>query len=306
MSRRRLTLILAIVGAGTLFGAGVTAVREGIMPTELLLLMLALPAAWLRINMEPTGDITLVPVVIFVAFVSARPHVPLLVATLAAIVGTSLFSRQSSGEALRAAGEEAIPVWASIGLLRVSVLAPLTSRSWQIELVLAILTYAVVRLGIMSLRARITEGMEFRSFLVTCGRSVLANLGFFALVALGLNYLTRGHGNAGYLTLALATIALVEAYHPYKLLSDQRDVLFASLAMIAQAIESASRAGKPIGICGQAPSDYPEFAAWLVERGISSISLNPDTAIKTAIIIAKAEAKLLPHAASTCSSTEKM
>jgi pyruvate,water dikinase len=63
--------------------------------------------------------------------------------------------------------------------------------------------------------------------------------------------------------------------------------------MIAQVIEAASRAGKPIGICGQAPSDYPEFAVWLVERGITSISLNPDTAIKTAIVIASAEAKQL-------------
>ncbi|MGH9943193.1 MAG: phosphoenolpyruvate synthase, partial [Pyrinomonadaceae bacterium] len=47
--------------------------------------------------------------------------------------------------------------------------------------------------------------------------------------------------------------------------------------MIAMAIEAAQRAGKKIGICGQAPSDYPEFAQFLVERGINSISLNPDT-----------------------------
>ncbi len=61
--------------------------------------------------------------------------------------------------------------------------------------------------------------------------------------------------------------------------------------MIAMAIDAAKRAGKPIGICGQAPSDYPEFAAWLVEAGIDSISLNPDTAIKTALVIAAAESK---------------
>jgi pyruvate,water dikinase len=61
--------------------------------------------------------------------------------------------------------------------------------------------------------------------------------------------------------------------------------------MIARAIEAAKRAGKPIGICGQAPSDYPEFAAWLVEQGINSISLNPDAAIKTTLTIAEAEAK---------------
>ena len=47
--------------------------------------------------------------------------------------------------------------------------------------------------------------------------------------------------------------------------------------MIEQLIESAHRAGAKVGICGQAPSDYPEFAAWLVQLGIDSISLNPDS-----------------------------
>jgi pyruvate,water dikinase len=65
----------------------------------------------------------------------------------------------------------------------------------------------------------------------------------------------------------------------------------AVMRMIAQAIEAARHAGKPIGICGQAPSDYPEFAVWLVTKGITSISLNPDTAIKTALLIAKTEEK---------------
>jgi pyruvate,water dikinase len=59
--------------------------------------------------------------------------------------------------------------------------------------------------------------------------------------------------------------------------------------MIARAIDAAHRAGKPIGLCGQAPSDYPDFAAWLVEQGIDSISLNPDVAISTARVIAAAE-----------------
>ena len=51
--------------------------------------------------------------------------------------------------------------------------------------------------------------------------------------------------------------------------------------MVALAIEAAIRNGKKIGICGQAPSDYPEFAEFLVQKGINSISLNPDTVIKT-------------------------
>ena len=51
--------------------------------------------------------------------------------------------------------------------------------------------------------------------------------------------------------------------------------------MVAMAIDAAIRNGKKIGICGQAPSDYPEFAEFLVRRGINSISLNPDTVIQT-------------------------
>ena len=62
--------------------------------------------------------------------------------------------------------------------------------------------------------------------------------------------------------------------------------------MLRQAIDAAKRADKPIGIYGQAPSDYPELAEWLVECGFDSISLNPDTAIKTALAIARAEARL--------------
>jgi len=68
--------------------------------------------------------------------------------------------------------------------------------------------------------------------------------------------------------------------------------------MIAQAIDAAHKAGKPIGICGQAPSDYPDFAAWLVKAGISSISVNPDVAIKTALIVAGAEEAISAGAAS--------
>ncbi|WP_299492785.1 putative PEP-binding protein, partial [Acaryochloris sp. IP29b_bin.137] len=49
---------------------------------------------------------------------------------------------------------------------------------------------------------------------------------------------------------------------------------------------------RKIGICGQAPSDYPEFAQFLVEEGIDSISLNPDTVLKTRLAIAQVEDQL--------------
>jgi pyruvate, water dikinase len=58
---------------------------------------------------------------------------------------------------------------------------------------------------------------------------------------------------------------------------------------IRQVITAAKNAGVKIGICGQAPSDYPEFAQFLVEAGIDSISLNPDTVVKTMRLIAGSE-----------------
>ena len=62
--------------------------------------------------------------------------------------------------------------------------------------------------------------------------------------------------------------------------------------LIRYAIDTARRTGTKIGICGQAPSDYPDFATFLVECGIDSISLIPDTIIKTTIEINKKEKKM--------------
>lgn len=61
-------------------------------------------------------------------------------------------------------------------------------------------------------------------------------------------------------------------------LFDERNDAVTSL--IASAIQGAHKKNRPIGICGQAPSDYPDFAAFLVHQGIDSISLNPDVALK--------------------------
>lgn len=66
----------------------------------------------------------------------------------------------------------------------------------------------------------------------------------------------------------------------------------AVMRMVAKAIQTAKENGRKIGICGQAPSDYPEFAQFLVEQGIDSISLNPDSVLKTMLSIAETEAKL--------------
>jgi len=62
--------------------------------------------------------------------------------------------------------------------------------------------------------------------------------------------------------------------------------------LVKQVIEACNRRGKYIGICGQAPSDYVDFAEFVVKCGIHSMSLNPDTVIKTTIAIAELEKRL--------------
>jgi pyruvate,water dikinase len=61
---------------------------------------------------------------------------------------------------------------------------------------------------------------------------------------------------------------------------------------VSEAIQKAHKAGIKVGICGQAPSNYPEFAAFLVEQGIDSISLNPDSFIATVTHVAEVERRL--------------
>ena len=51
--------------------------------------------------------------------------------------------------------------------------------------------------------------------------------------------------------------------------------------LLQRAIEACKRHGKYVGICGQGPSDHPDLAEWLLEQGIESISLNPDTVVDT-------------------------
>jgi pyruvate,water dikinase len=67
-------------------------------------------------------------------------------------------------------------------------------------------------------------------------------------------------------------------------LFDERDD--AVKALLSMAIQACRRAGKYIGICGQGPSDHPDLARWLVDQGIESISLNPDTVVETWLFLA--------------------
>ena len=60
---------------------------------------------------------------------------------------------------------------------------------------------------------------------------------------------------------------------------DERDPAVKSL--ISSAISACKARGRYVGICGQSPSDHPDLAEWLLEQGIDSISLNPDTVVDT-------------------------
>jgi pyruvate,water dikinase len=69
---------------------------------------------------------------------------------------------------------------------------------------------------------------------------------------------------------------------------DERDP--AVMALLKQAIQACKAAGKYVGICGQGPSDHPDLAKWLLEQGIDSVSLNPDTVIETWLFMADQKA----------------
>jgi pyruvate,water dikinase len=68
-------------------------------------------------------------------------------------------------------------------------------------------------------------------------------------------------------------------------LFDERDP--AVKRLLSMAIQACNKAGKYIGICGQGPSDHPDLAQWLMEQGIDSVSLNPDSVLDTWFYLAE-------------------
>ncbi|MDF1683223.1 MAG: phosphoenolpyruvate synthase [Legionellaceae bacterium] len=72
---------------------------------------------------------------------------------------------------------------------------------------------------------------------------------------------------------------------------DERDP--AVKALLRMAISACKRAGKYVGICGQGPSDHPDLAMWLMDEGIDSVSLNPDSVIETSLMLAKQSSESL-------------
>jgi pyruvate, water dikinase len=109
--------------------------------------------------------------------------------------------------------------------------------------------------------------------------AVLADryLEFFDGMSIGSNDMTQ-------LTLGLDRDSAIIAR-----LFDERDD--AVKAMLHMAIKACRKAGKYIGICGQGPSDHPDLARWLLDEGIESMSLNPDTVVETWLFLADPKAQ---------------
>jgi pyruvate,water dikinase len=72
-------------------------------------------------------------------------------------------------------------------------------------------------------------------------------------------------------------------------LFDERDP--AVKFLLSRAIQACKKAGKYVGICGQGPSDHPDLAKWLMDEGIDSVSLNPDSVLQTWFFLAESHGK---------------
>ena len=154
-----------------------------------------------------------------------------------------------------------------MGLENVWVMVPFVRTLQQAQEVVSLLEKFGLKRGELGLK-----------LLMMCevpSNAILAEqfLEYFDGFSIGSNDITQ-------LTLALdRDSALVSE------LFDERDEAIKFL--ISRAIQTCRKYDKYIGICGQAPSDYPDFAKWLLDEGIESISLNPDTMIDTWLYLAK-------------------
>lgn len=177
--------------------------------------------------------------------------------------GAARYISQDFGEAFAMECEALKRVRNEMGLTNVQVMVPFVRTLGQADRVTKLLGEHGLRRGENELK--IIMMCEVPS------NAVLADefLQFFDGFSVGSNDLTQ-------LTLGLdrdSGLELLAADF------DERDP--AVRALLSRAIEACKRQGKYVGICGQGPSDHPDFAQWLAEQGISSISLNPDSVIAT-------------------------
>jgi pyruvate,water dikinase len=153
-----------------------------------------------------------------------------------------------------------------MGLANVWVMVPFVRTVGEAAKVVELLAANGLRRG--------EDGLKVIMMCELPTNAVLAEqyLEFFDGMSIGSNDMTQ-------LTLGLDRDSAVVAH-----LFDERDE--AVKALLAMAIVACRKAGKYVGICGQGPSDHPDLARWLVEQGIESISLNPDTVVETWLFLA--------------------
>ena len=181
--------------------------------------------------------------------------------------GASRFVSESFGEAFAMECEALVRVRKDMGYSNVEVMVPFVRTLGQAERVVAMLAEQ----GLRRAAAGGTDGLKVIMMCEVPSNAVLAEqfLDHFDGMSIGSNDLTQ-------LTLGLDRDSGLE------LLAkdfDERDP--AVKALISRAIAACRATGKYIGICGQGPSDHPDFADWLADEGIVSISLNPDTVVET-------------------------
>jgi len=153
-----------------------------------------------------------------------------------------------------------------IGLTNVQLMVPFVRSVSEARSVARLLTQNGLARGV--------NGLKWIMMCELPTNALLAHqyLDVFDGLSIGSNDLTQ-------LTLGLDRDSAVVAK-----LFDERDE--AVKALLKMAISACLERGKYIGICGQGPSDHPDFARWLVEQGIESLSLNPDTVVQTWLMLA--------------------
>ena len=189
--------------------------------------------------------------------------------------GASRYIAKSFRDCFKLECEAMRKVRDQMGLTNVELMVPFVRTVKEGEQVLAIMREYGLERGKNGLR--IVMMCEIPS------NAILADefLKHFDGFSIGSNDMTQ-------LTLALDRDSglVMEAF-------DERDA--AVKRMLHLAIQACRKQGKYVGICGQGPSDYPDLAEWLMEEGIESMSLNPDTVVETWLHLAKA-AKPVPAA----------
>jgi pyruvate,water dikinase len=175
-------------------------------------------------------------------------------------------SRYISGDFSDAFGMECEAlkrVRSDMGLSNVEIMVPFVRTVKQAERVLALLAERGLKRG--------HDGLRVIMMCEVPSNAILADqfLEHFDGMSIGSNDLTQ-------LTLGLDRDSGIEQLSGD---FDERDP--AVRALISRAIAACRATGKYVGICGQGPSDYPDFAEWLAQEGIVSLSLNPDTVVDT-------------------------